>query len=104
MRKLIIVALSATALLWPRPAIAPISAQQPPADRVRIEHELLRVVPLIGSRPPRPARASRPAAVKVAGAQGEDIRSQPRGLVGRARRVLFGDGRYRPEPFPKPGR
>lgn len=103
-RKLIIAALAAAALLWPRPAIAPIAAQQSLLDSVRVETELIQVVPSRGDVPPLPTRTNRAAAVKLATVQKPVTRPSSPGVVDRARRMLLGDGRYRPEPFPRPGR
>jgi hypothetical protein len=103
-RKLIIAALAAAALLWPRPAIAPIAAQQSPLDSVRVETELIEVVPARNKVPALLARTNRAVAVKLATVQKPVTRPSSPGVVGRARRMLLGDGRYRPEPFPRPGR
>jgi hypothetical protein len=61
-------------------------------DSVRLQHQLIEVkIPARATPPPRAARPRSPRAEA----------SRPR-FVERARRVLVGDGRYRPEPFPKP--
>jgi hypothetical protein len=97
--------------LFPRASEAP-AAQQPggkPASQVpgqnpepareapsvRLEHELVEVVPLAASPPA--ARAVVHAVDKRAKRS-----TQPEHFVARARRALMGDGRYRPEPFPRP--
>jgi hypothetical protein len=103
-RKLIIAALAGGALLWPQPAIAPISAHQSPVDTVQVEHEVIHVTPSQNRVPPAPARISRSASVRVAAARKPADRPAPQGIVSRARRALLGDGRYRPDPFPRPGR
>ena len=107
--KLIIAALAGVALLWPKPATAPIAAQQAPRDRVTVEHELIRAAPLstIPRRNTFPtSRMTRPGAVRLAAAQTPRTRTAiaPQGVVQRAKRLLMGDGRYRPEPFPRPAR
>ncbi len=104
MRKLIIAALAVAALLWPQPAIAPIAAQQPPLDSVRVESELIRVVPSRDDIAARSARTNRGAPVKLAAVPKPAHRTPSQSVVERARRMLVGDGRYRPEPFPRPGR
>jgi hypothetical protein len=64
------------------------------ADSVRIQHELIRVAP--------PRRPSSPDVRRpFRSASARPTPREPR-FVERARRVLMGDGRYRPEPFPKP--
>jgi hypothetical protein len=66
----------------------------PAPDFVRVHHELIKVAPPAGPR--RPVRpAPRSPSVR-------DPERQPP-FVERARRAFMGDGRYRPEPFPRPG-
>ena len=81
------------------PAVPPVAAPQglleEAAPSVRIEHELVRLPK------PRPPRINRPVqwrSTRVAAA--EPAGPQPPLLV-RARRAFVGDGRYRPEPFPR---
>jgi hypothetical protein len=80
------------------PAIqAPLMAPALTAPSVRVQHELVRLprrAPRI-NRPPtwRPTRMA--------------LANQPYGrapLLVRASRALVGDGRYKPEPFPRLGR
>jgi hypothetical protein len=68
---------------------------------VRIEHQLVR----IHVTPERPvARVVRTRSVtESASAARAQNPAQP-GLLGRATRALVGDGRYRPDPFPRPGK
>jgi hypothetical protein len=71
-------------------AAAPQPVQRPanPVTPVHVERTLVRVTHEVVERPVRAERA----------------RVQPRSeirLVARARRMLFGSGRYRPEPFPR---
>jgi len=64
---------------------------------VRIEHEIVRVPSRALPRPrPRPTSAVRQAQAAPNPA--------PLRVASRTRRVLFGDGTYRPEPFPRPSR
>ena len=102
--KLIIAALTVGVLLWPRTATAPVAAAQPPADSVTIEHELVRVTPLPAPPSSQALRTNRPQPAKLPAVQRAANPLPARGVVERTRRVLFGDGRYRPEPFPRPGR
>jgi hypothetical protein len=77
----------------PAPA-APTARSQP---AVRIEHQLVRIyVTAPGNPAPRPVRLSAPQ-VTVRGPQ----RAARIGLLARATRAFTGDGRYRPEPFPR---
>jgi hypothetical protein len=65
-----------------------------PADSVRIEHELVQartIVSPVSARVALVAHTPRPEA-----------RRDSRRFVERARRIIVGDGRYRPEPFPRP--
>jgi hypothetical protein len=98
--------------LFPRAGEAPAAQQageQPPsgaparniergreAPSVRVEHELIEV----------PLRLPQPPAARTVATHAVDRRArhspQPEHFVARARRALFGDGRYRPEPFPRP--
>lgn len=103
-RKLIIAALATAALLWPRPAIAPIAAQQSAFDSVRVESELIHVISPRDDAPAQRPRTNRAVPVKLAAVQKPVTRTPSHGVVDRARRMLLGDGRYRPEPFPRPGR
>jgi hypothetical protein len=94
--------------------MAPIAAQQAstpqPAEpdrrttnSVRVERELIHVPPPRRDAPVSRADLHRPNAVKFAAVRGPAARP-PNSVIGRARRMLLGDGRYRPEPFPRPGR
>lgn len=68
------------------------------ADSVVVEHELIEVRPR-AVRQPAPPRP-RPAA--VARTTDVALRGERTSLVDRTRRAIVGDGRYRPEPFPRP--
>ena len=73
------------------------AATPAPAPSLRIEHQLVEVPavsPAVRSKPrpaARQARLARPA-------------PSSQKLAGSTRRLLFGDGTYRPEPFPRPTR
>ena len=98
----------AVLMLYPPPASSPrvertavpaviVPASQPDSagPSIRIEHELVRLPK------PRPPRINRPVqwrSTRVAAA--EPAGPQPPLLV-RARRAFVGDGRYKPEPFPR---
>jgi hypothetical protein len=73
-------------------------SQEPPPDTpsVRVEHRLIQIVPQ-----PAPIFRPRPAA-PAANRRAETRKPESDHLVARARRALVGDGRYRPEPFPRP--
>lgn len=101
----IVTAAGATALLAGKQAPdADIQAGTPavirhePARDVRVRHEFVRI-PLPPVAPRLEARAAAPAAprrARPARAEADD-----EALLSKARRVLVGDGRYRPEPFPR---
>lgn len=84
------------------PASSPAGDTAPPAapgsridQSVIIEHQVIEVPPPT----PRPRlRAVSPPRRASAGS-GRDLPVQ---IASRARRILVGDGRYRPEPFPRP--
>ncbi len=99
--KLIVLILTLAALLWPSRAESPVQAlvKGAPAD-VRIEHQLIHV-----GEPPAPPRRPITAAVnRFAGVRKPAERARQDALMVRAGRLIMGDGRYRPEPFPRPGR
>jgi hypothetical protein len=79
------------------PPVAASSAVEQPLDAtpsVRIEHHLVHVpVTTISPVRTRSAPAVRQARME---------RRPDQSRASRARRVLFGDGTYRPEPFPRP--
>jgi hypothetical protein len=78
------------------PAVAERPAP-PTLPSVRIEHEFVRV-PLA---PPAPRPVVRPL---VSSPQARLQRRPEPQTHSRAYRMLFGDGTYRPEPFPRPSR
>jgi hypothetical protein len=78
-----------------RPAAEPVSQPESAGPSVRIEHELVRLPK------PRPQRITRPAqwrSTRLVAAEPADAQTP---LLVRARRALVGDGRYKPEPFPR---
>ena len=80
-------------LLAAPPASAPVPAAAAPS--VRIQHELVRLPKL--SKPPQ--RANRPfRSTRLALAHTPDGRTP---LIVRASRAFVGDGRFKPEPFPR---
>jgi hypothetical protein len=98
----------AVLMLYPPPAsaprvdpaaVGPVAAPQavPKAadPSVRIEHELVR---LPKPRPQPINRAAQLRSGRLAAAELSDTRAP---LLVRARRAFVGDGRYKPEPFPR---
>lgn len=102
--KLILAALGSLALLWPSGNRSPAPVLSPATTAsVRIERQLVYVSePVAAVRPPR-RHVSAPA-TRYAVAPLPRTREKPHGFVERAGRMLLGDGRYRPEPFPRAGR
>ena len=98
--KLILLLLTLAVLLWPSRAESPVHAlvASAPAD-ITIEHQLIQVTE---SATPR-RRPPTVAVSRVAAVRKPVQRSRQEALVVRAGRLLLGDGRYRPEPFPRPG-
>lgn len=77
------------------------AAESEPEDSVHVVHDLIHVTPPPAPPPPQRPRIA-PAVRKVPGDQRADRRTDSDPLIARAGRVLIGDGRHRPEPFPKP--
>ena len=78
-----------------RPVEAPVAPPESAGPSVQIEHELVRLPK------PRLQRINRPAqfrTTRLAAAEPADARAP---LIVRARRAFVGDGRYKPEPFPR---
>jgi hypothetical protein len=100
--KLIVLTLGAVALLWPATAESPVGAAAAPSvpevASVTVEHELIQVT---AAAPVQPRLPSSPT-VRLAAGPARSIKTG--GFAVRAGRALMGDGRYRPEPFPRPGR
>ena len=77
-------------------ATAPASkVPQAPGASVTLEHQLIQVEPM---RPPKPAPRLRRALPTTRLAYGPTRQDT---LASRARRAVLGDGRFRPEPFPR---
>jgi hypothetical protein len=98
--KLMLILLTLAALLWPSRAESPVQAlvNGAPAE-IRIEHQLIHVV----EAPPPPRRPAAAALNRLASVRKPVQRARQETLVVRAGRLLMGDGRFRPEPFPRPG-
>ena len=75
-------------------AVDAVAEPAPPVESVRIEHELVHARTIA---PAVPARAS-----LVAQPRRAEPRPESRRFVLRASRMIVGNGRYRPEPFPRP--
>ena len=79
----------------PTAAMPPAPTGAPEARGVKVEHEFvsLPLVPLEVERPTgTPFRAVQPARRPF---------TEPRTLAAKTKRALLGDGRHRPEPFPR---
>ena len=77
------------------PVVAPQISPEPAGPSVRVEHQLVRLPK------PRPQHINRPPqwrSTRLAAAEPSESRPA---LILRARRALVGDGRYKPEPFPR---
>jgi hypothetical protein len=108
---------AAALLMFPRVSGAPADVRHEPVqpvtapavgtpaahtDAVQVDHEFVVVQPTPVRAPQpraRPVAAARPA--RSPGGEPRDAAESP-GLATRAGRMLVGDGRYRPEPFPRP--
>lgn len=75
------------------PAAAPRAAPQP---SVILQHQLIQIEP---APRPKPVPRLRRAVPSTRLAYGPLLRRD--NLASRARRVVLGDGRFRPEPFPR---
>ena len=99
----LIIAAAALLTLSPATADSPVGANQPATlPSVLVEHQLVeaRERPREALAPlRRQAVPARPSALRFA-----VRRDPPAGIAARAGRLLLGDGRFRPEPFPRPGR
>jgi hypothetical protein len=119
--KIIVVAVTAAIVaflpsLADAPSSAPASMQQePPSERIRIEHTYVRIPD--NRRPPRAVQARddsarRPGRARVQRAPQDRAAPAPRtesntaasGILIRAAKAVVGDGRYTPQPFPRPVR
>jgi hypothetical protein len=79
-----------------QPEAPPSAAPAPVLPEVRLEHRFIQVEPLRPEKSsPRIRRGPASTRLAAAVADGRDT------VVGRARRAFLGDGRFRPEPFPR---
>ena len=93
----------------PLPGATAVAAPSRMDERVRIEHELVRIPVTAPKAPVKSARLTRPLpSTESPRARAENVplrasnSTQPdRGMVAKAVKRLVGDGRYRPEPFPR---
>jgi hypothetical protein len=101
---LAVVALAAL-ILYPSPAQEEVRAPQTgvptaalrsvPSPSVTLQHQLIQIEPLRRQKPaPRMRRTLPPTRLAYA------TLTRPGTIAARARRVVLGDGRFRPEPFP----
>ena len=74
----------------------PAAAPRAPQPSVTIQHQLIQIEP---SPTPRPAPRVRRVVPPTRLAYQPLLRRDT--LASRARRVVLGDGRFRPEPFPR---
>jgi hypothetical protein len=93
--------------LFPTRAESPLRASPMPAradtplpalPSVTVEHDYLRIAPRVVA--PTPSNYRRISAPRVVTPE----QKSARGLFARAARAVLGDGRHRPEPFPRPHR
>jgi hypothetical protein len=86
-----------------RRAKAPEAVPEPDRTIVRVEHELVPVTVIeekvVDEAIREGSAAQRPAVPRPRGLARRHTR--PDGFASRARHLLAGDGRYRPEPFPR---
>jgi hypothetical protein len=79
---------------------APAGSHPPDRSVVRVEHELVPVTVIEETVAPA-AAGRKPAGQRVRRLAPRNTR--PDGFTSRARQLLVGNGRYRPEPFPRIG-
>ena len=92
----------------PLPGSTAVAAPARTDERVRIEHEVVRI-PVTAPKPPvksvrltQPLPTPRRVASPLLRASNFAPSPEPeRGFVGKAVKRIVGDGRYRPEPFPR---
>ena len=80
---------------------APADAREQPRDQVLLEHALVEVHAVAEPARAKGAVRRRPAPARASRAS--DPRTRESHSPSRVVRVLLGDGRYRPAPFPQPG-
>lgn len=68
-------------------------------DTVRVTHELVNA-PMVREAPAPLAKSARVTRSATPRVQAPTAAGAPHGLTPRAMRVLLGDGRHRPQPFP----
>jgi hypothetical protein len=96
----------APAAEYPKPPQRALSAHSPSdmhEAAVRVEHDLIVVQPpaVRPARPPAQAPSRRAVTAQRATPAPSRTEEAPRGIASRAGRILVGDGRHRPEPFPR---
>jgi hypothetical protein len=80
-------------------AAAPAQPAPRPSDRIHVERTLVRATEEVVEPPVRTERAH----VQPRREAEPEAEAGPPPLISRARRVIFGSGRHRPEPFPRAG-
>jgi hypothetical protein len=94
----------------PLPGSTAVAAPSHTDERVQIQHELVRVPVTVPKPPEKSARLAQPNPtfpVRDTRALSQPLRASNRvtepepGLVGKTVKRIVGDGRYRPEPFPR---
>lgn len=78
-----------------------------PAPSVKVEHTLV-TVDVMTSPAVQPRRSAPPASTAPlaglrvsASSSALQVKAEPTGLASRARRAIVGDGRHKPQPFPR---
>ena len=95
----------------PLPGSTAVAAPSRTDERVRIEHELVRI-PVTARPAVKSTRLAQPIPIPASNGLRTRVESQPLrasnpapepegGLVGKAVKRIVGNGRYRPEPFPR---
>lgn len=91
--------------------VAAVEAPPAPLPEVRVRHEFVTVpLPAAAAHPPAGVRSGPPPArtalskPPVGPGEAAPVRRAGRdaGFLERARRAVVGDGRFRPQPFPRP--
>jgi len=105
-RPIVTAAVGAALLLWPARADSPLGAEAPPpAAAVHVETQLIKVPErFVGrTRSPKTRRPRISSANQLASGTTAETKA-PESIAARAGRFVMGDGRHRPEPFPRPNR
>jgi hypothetical protein len=79
----------------PQAAVPAATVSQAPKSSVTVEHQLIQVEPMPRPKPVPRLRSALPSTRLAYLPPHQDS------LVARARRKFLGDGRFRPEPFPR---